>query len=97
MKNVYPKKCLYCGDEFIGSKGQIFCSHTCANRGRRILEKGDFDHSLTWERDADRKWICPYAENVSCHRRNCNKCGWNPKVEKERTEAIKIKLGVMEE
>ena len=97
MKKVYDKKCPYCGNEFMGSKGQIFCSHACANMGRSVIEVEDYDNSLTWEKDSDRLWICPYAKNVGCRIRKCNECGWNPKVAKARSIEIKRKLMAVEE
>ena len=85
---LYKKTCPHCGTEFeTPYENQRYCGHTCANRGRRLSEKGEFDHSLEWEKDAERKWMCPYAQNVGCRYRKCNKCGWNPEVAKARTEA----------
>ncbi len=42
---------------------------------------------VKWEKTANNRWVCPYAENVSCSTRECNKCGWNPKVAEQRKEA----------
>ena len=37
---------------------------------------------------------CPYNEGCACHRMECHRCGWNPKVHKERLEKIlKGKVG----
>ena len=32
---------------------------------------------------------CPYNDGVACEKANCESCGWNPKVAKARSEAIK--------
>ena len=89
---IYEKKCPHCGTVFkTPYENQVWCCHTCANRGRRLSEKGDFDHSLVWEKDAEKKWICPYQQNIGCKIRNCTTCGWNPKVAKARSKAFKEK------
>ena len=31
---------------------------------------------------------CIYNDGVDCETHNCERCGWNPAVEKERKEAI---------
>lgn len=34
---------------------------------------------------------CPYSEGVGCSapdRKNCCKCGWNPKVKEQRMEQL---------
>lgn len=35
---------------------------------------------------------CPHNEAVTCERKNCRKCGWNPNVAKRRLEKITGKL-----
>ena len=90
------KECPVCGEKFIGRKEQKYCGHLCANRGRRITERGDYDHSLVWERTEDERWICPYQMNVSCRYRKCTRCGWQPDVAKARLDAIRRKLNVEE-
>lgn len=99
MSKLYPKKCRYCGKEYNGESAQKYCSRLCANRGRRTIERNQYDHSLIWERSAGDKtrWQCPYNENVSCNVRECNKCGWHPEVAKARSEEIKRKFMAVEE
>ena len=31
---------------------------------------------------------CPFNDACSCEKRQCTKCGWNPVVATQRTEAI---------
>lgn len=87
---VYERTCLYCDLKFMTPyKAQKFCCKTCANRGRYLIqERGDFDRTLSWEKDEENKWQCPYQDGVSCHSRKCNKCGWNPEVAKSRLDKI---------
>ena len=42
----------------------------------------------------NREKYCPNAPDTSviCEKKNCSKCGWNPKVAEERQEAIKAKM-----
>lgn len=80
--------CKVCGKEkwvYIGHADQKFCSRECVNKGRDLF-KEDFDHSLEWKRASSERWVCPYVGNVSCYKRTCNRCGWNPEVAKARTE-----------
>jgi hypothetical protein len=88
-------KCVACGCEFMvypSETDRKYCSLKCSNGHRRVIERGEFDHSLTWERTTDRKWLCPYQDSVSCSTRECVRCGWNPEVMKARNEAIMRKL-----
>ena len=34
-------------------------------------------------------WKCVNNEHVTCRDRNCEKCGWNPKVAEARLEKIR--------
>ena len=36
---------------------------------------------------------CPYNEGCYCTSKDCWRCGWNPKVEKARKEALDRKRG----
>ena len=42
----------------------------------------------------DRENFCKFAPDgaVMCEKRNCSKCGWNPKVAEARLEAIIAKM-----
>ena len=67
------------------------CSYKCAgewqwkgNRKKRNADE-DFDPDIEWKRNHG-KWVCPYANDVSCFVRNCKQCGWHPEVAKERLE-----------
>lgn len=75
--------CEYCGKAVTG--GKAYCSKSCAGRAKF---EGDFDRTLQWKTE-DGKWVCPYNEGVSCKRRRCECCGWNPEVAKNRSEKIR--------
>lgn len=32
---------------------------------------------------------CPHNEGCACKRKECHKCGWNPKVAKARAERVR--------
>lgn len=34
------------------------------------------------------QYICPHNEACRCDRMNCENCGWNPKVAKQRADAF---------
>lgn len=71
------------------SYARDFCSTSCATeynwKQRKMMEEYDVD--IYWERNHGR-WVCPYANDVSCTVRNCNRCGWNPEVARERWRSI---------
>lgn len=42
-----------------------------------------------WKKKKSYKGVpCPFNEGCSCLKKECWKCGWNPKVAKARTEAM---------
>jgi hypothetical protein len=87
---LYEKICPTCGKEFKTTRPhQKYCCHSCSNRFRNA-DYGNFDKSLEWKRSTtdESMWQCPYQINVECSCRNCDRCGWNPKVAKARTEAF---------
>lgn len=47
-----------------------------------------------FKRDYDGRFICPHNEECRCTSTNCEPCGWNPKVYKQRIKAIAQRLGV---
>lgn len=86
---LVTKKCLFCGEEFTSREcdNRTYCSCLCSNRARGGHGYGDFDETLEWKqigRYGEKRWRCPYTENVSCSMRKCGSCGWNPKVAQER-------------
>ena len=53
------------------------------------------EQNVKWEQDAQTgKWICPYADHVTCRDRLCPCCGWYP-PEIERRQQQYQKYGVI--
>lgn len=74
--------CEHCGKTFTGSNvthKYRFCGKSCAALGRA----GAYDVRLNWKFE-NGKWQCPYNEGVACEHRVCTKCGWNPRVDRQR-------------
>lgn len=71
--------CLYCGKKAIskarGGKVQKYCSNECRLFAAKRREG--------WCGDA-----CPHNVGVLCADHQCDKCGWNPEVEKKRKESL---------
>lgn len=40
---------------------------------------------------ATEKFVCPHNEGVDCMTAKCERCGWNPDVQKAREAAMDIK------
>lgn len=98
MKKFVDWTCPVCGDvlkiypsEALSRK---FCSKRCYGLSQRSIPKKKVDHddSIYWVWDNGR-FVCPYAEAVSCEVRHCSKCGWNPEVKAKRDEEIRRKYG----
>lgn len=73
--------CYNCGEVTIdrtrNARGK-FCSKKCyrqySNRHPAIAKKLEN--------------LCLYNNSVVCNEHNCQSCGWNPKVETDRKEAL---------
>ena len=61
---------------------------------QEAMEVYGYDPNLEWRYETH-KWACPYNEGVTCERRTCTSCGWNPAVAKLRSLRIREKLGVL--
>lgn len=55
-----------------------FCSKKCANAYARKARGIGKEVELQ----------CMFNDRVQCGERNCQNCGWNPKVEQKRKEAF---------
>ena len=47
---------------------------------------------IRWRRSAntaDVKWLCPFADGVSCRHRRCGSCGWAPGADQKRLKQFK--------
>lgn len=71
--------CLYCGKKAVstvrGGKKQKYCSKECRDLARKRQDG--------WCGD-----VCPHNVGVLCAYQECDKCGWNPEVEKKRKEML---------
>lgn len=81
-----------CGREILAKgtsmrKGE---KKSCGCHGRGLGKLYD-DHE--WTKDpTGRFWNCRYRENVQCGDRNCENCGWNPKVAEARSRKILVSM-----
>ena len=76
-------KCIVCGAKGIDyGRGheKKYCSRECAVYYRRTHRK-DFVINGT---------SCLFNDGVLCEKHECENCGWNPKVEKKRKEALGV-------
>lgn len=76
--------CVICGTEFVKTRpDRKYCSRICAyaaaNRAYEARKK---------EKLAEKVEGCPYNKELVCSNRNCESCGWNPVVEKRRSERL---------
>ena len=75
---MFKRVCPACGVVFETKIGQkIFCSKKCSRKAWKRGQETKVDHP------------CKHNEGVRCTNRSmCYYCGWNPKVEQLRKEAI---------
>lgn len=74
--------CVICGKKALDkstTQSRMYCSQKCASiayeRNRKMRRKC-------------RESCCVYNPNVLCWGHKCSNCGWNPKVETRRKEAL---------
>ena len=74
------RKCLYCGKEIAEGRDANYCNSSCSNAAyyRRHRPK------MTLSQEC----LCYYNDEVLCIQKECEQCGWNPVVEKQRKEAL---------
>lgn len=75
--------CLYCGAKGIDmsrTKSKKFCNEHCLQSYHYKKKKGKLDAVPTRP--------CIHNREVQCNLKMCGTCGWNPKVEKKRKEAL---------
>ena len=75
--------CLYCGAKGLDrskTKTRKFCGYTCQQAYRYRLIRDKLDAVPTRP--------CIYNRQVQCDLQKCGVCGWNPKVEQKRKEAL---------
>lgn len=80
MFEIEVKRCLHCGKEIAEGRLASYCDKACKDAAyyRRYHPK----MTLTKE------CLCYYNDEVLCVQKECEKCGWNPVVEKRRKEAL---------
>lgn len=73
------KRCPVCHAEIPKNSKAIYCCKACSMAAFRrrhsklvLAEEG----------------LCYYNSEVLCSKKACEKCGWNPVVEKRRKEAL---------
>ena len=71
--------CLRCGSEFFKIReDHKFCSRNCSRaynqQKAKELKKADSD--------------CPHNDGLVCTVKNCDTCGWNPKVASRRLSML---------
>ena len=71
--------CVICGKKALDkstTQSRMYCSQKCA--------------SVAYERNRKtrRKACCIHNSEVQCFGHKCSSCGWNPKVETRRKEAL---------
>ena len=75
--------CLCCGAKGIDksrTKLKKFCDYHCSQRYHHKKKQGKLDIEPILP--------CIYNIAVSCRHHKCSTCGWNPKVEQKRKEAL---------
>ena len=78
------QKCLNCGGVFFADRERKFCSHRC---NKTYLQRNYRAGIVTRSPNE-----CLMNEGVICKKRNCENCGWNPKVARKRKEDILERL-----
>lgn len=79
---VREMTCVRCGAKIIDrstNHNRKFCSEYCAQAQYRI-NHGAGVRIMTPS--------CTYNSHVRCFEHKCGSCGWNPKVEQRRKEAL---------
>ena len=74
--------CLYCGAKVIDrsrTKTKKFCDPNCQQAYYR-MKRGMGTNLMSPP--------CIHNISVRCFEHKCSKCGWNPKVEQKRKEAL---------
>lgn len=76
--------CKVCGKFFESEKEKDFCSNRCYRTAWQIQSRAEKRGEIAGE--------CFLNEGVECYQRNCNTCGWNPKVQHKRLAIIAKRL-----
>jgi hypothetical protein len=94
-KNTRWKCVCDCGNERAVTGTALrrgYCKSCGCVRGEE-MELQYIKNDPNWKKKKSYKeQPCPYNEGCSCLKKECWRCGWNPKVEQARTEAIERKM-----
>lgn len=74
--------CIVCGEKIIDrstNQTRKFCSDYCAQADYRRRHGVGVKNLIS---------SCIYNQEVGCMIHKCSTCGWNPKVERRRKEAL---------
>ena len=74
--------CAVCGAKGIDrspAQKRMYCSDECNTRAFRVRRGYELKTSIP---------SCIYNKEVLCLDDDCESCGWNPKVEQKRKEAL---------
>lgn len=95
---MYQFVCNQCGKikevEYKGKVG-LYCSRKCADLAKKKDGIVIHDDGYDWKviRQGNHPYFeCRYNNMVGCDTRNCEQCGWNPKVANERLEKIRAEM-----
>lgn len=83
MKYYREFNCAICGKKAIDMSpggNRKYCSESCTRKGYR-LSRGIGKRGFVTP-------TCIHNEAVECSMHKCSTCGWNPKVEQKRKEAL---------
>lgn len=77
MRHIKTVICENCGNEFESRACNAkYCSRRCANQRHEENRK------------APRTFRCPHNREVTCEKRQCDSCGWNPDVAQRRMDKL---------
>lgn len=90
---MYVKECPNCKEIFRAKdRKQVCCSRACSNQYAGVKAQMRLSTEPIEEIDGD-EYACKYnPRGCTCYERNCDSCGWNPKVAQERLEQIRRKM-----
>lgn len=85
--------CPICSEQFMQKRPNMtFCSKRCANiaanRAARLRERSAEKKKRARVRVSEIQFDCPHNKAITCGMMKCSTCGWNPKVAKQRLEAL---------
>jgi hypothetical protein len=88
-RNAYWRCRCDCGKEIVatGSALRRGDNKSCGCTRRVSMELQYIKNDPDWKKSRKNQ-PCPYNEGCHCHKRECWKCGWNPKVAQARLEKI---------